>query len=138
MVVYRLSIPIFIVSRTPRIQTRLFRTSQLYKTQPSYKSLCCMNSVILHFPGHLQILSSHQARTREFRTRNVMELKHTDKQTPCTKTLDFFLNNPNLWRFFHISRELHRSIRNQRKKSCPQASDVIYLFQSPSPSSITR
>lgn len=114
MTVYRFSIPIFIVSRTPIIHTKMFKTNQLFKPRPSYKSLCRMNLVTVYFAGDLQIVSSHQTRTREIRTGNVTELKYTDKQTSCKKASVVY------------------GTQNQ-KNSCPQASDVIYLFQSLSP-----
>ena len=85
MTVYRFSIPIFIVSRTPIIHTKMFKTNQLFKPRPSYKSLCRMNLVTVYFAGDLKIVSSHQTRTREIRTGNVTELKYTDKQTSCKK-----------------------------------------------------
>lgn len=49
-------------------------TSFLKKSLSSYSSLFYVNLVSLHFSGDPQILSSQQARTREFKTKNVTEL----------------------------------------------------------------
>ena len=80
--------------------------------------LCYMDLVSsLQFSGDLEILSSNQARTctREFRTKNVTELKYTDKQTPCAKALGIFSDNSNFWGFFQIARKLYRRYTEPQK-----------------------
>ena len=128
------SIPIFIVSRTPGIiileclKQASFLKLDLHTSR--YAAWIWSVYIFRYFSRDLQFLSSDQTRTRGFRTRNVTELKYTDKQTSFTKAFGCFLNNPNARRIFHVRQDVTMWIRHKLKNSCPQASDVIYLFQS--------
>lgn len=74
---------------------------------------------------------SHQARTREFRTRNVTGLNNTGKQTPCTKALSFFPDFELLEIFSYSERFASKYIKlTNEKNNCPLQIWFIYFNHS--------